>query len=81
MSFCERKTCCCFSLGPGATEVIYFFLLLGLHVFRSITSIHQTSNIVINLSPACLAFWIQNFVLDHGVPERGFVFDYVKAGL
>lgn len=81
MVCCEKKACSCFSLGLGATKVICFFLLLGLHFFVSITCIHQTSNIVVNLSPACLAFWIQNFVLDHCVHERGFLFGYVKAGL
>lgn len=80
MVCCERKNLFLFQSGSWCYKS-NLFLLLGLYFFISSTSIHQTSNVVVNLSPECLVFWIQNFVLDHCVPEKGFVFDCVKAGL
>lgn len=81
--FVVRKKLLLFQSGSQCYKSLGFFFLLflGLYFLMSITSTHQASLIVINLSPACLAFWIQKVILDHSVPERDSVFGYVTAGL
>lgn len=83
MVCCEKKTASLSVWVPVLQKFsyIFFLLLLDLYFLMSITSTHQDSIFVINLSPACLAFWIQKVILDHSVPEQDSVFGYVTAGL